>query len=508
MKSLKCATYTDGLKIVDVESTFNRGLPALSIVGLASASIKESEARVKSALLAQNFSFPAQKIIINLSPSDMPKTGSHFDLSIALLIALQKERASSEFGEFFVFGELGLDGSVKSTASLFSILLFLSTKVKEAKVLVPKEIAADAFMIPNLQIYAISKLDEAIKFFIDDEFKRLCLVKQTHPLFENLTEICGKKYVKNLKFDLDFKDIKGQLRAKRACLIAACGMHNIIFEGSPGCGKSMSAKRLRYILPPQSIDEILLSSAYASLNLQDHEFSALRAFRNPHHTSTKSSIFGGGTSSAKIGEVALANGGILFFDELPHFGKQILESLREPLEDNQIHISRVNSKVTYKTKFMFVGAMNPCPCGNLLSKQLNCRCLEADIKRYKAKISEPLLDRIDIHVLMDEVSSDDRSDTTSADMQREVLRVFEIQMKRGQSELNGKLSDKEIAKFCICDSEAKSALDMSVGRFALTQRGINKTLKVARTIADLEDSQIIKKSHILEALSYRVRSEV
>ncbi|WP_169943010.1 YifB family Mg chelatase-like AAA ATPase [Campylobacter sp. RM15925] len=505
MKSLKCATYTDELRIVDVESTFNRGLPALSIVGLASASIKESEARVKSALLAQNFSFPAQKIIINLSPSDMPKTGSHFDLPIALLIALQKE--AGNFSEFFVFGELGLDGSVKSTTTLFSILLFLSASVKKAKVLVPKEIANSAGMIPNLEIYAVNRLDEAIKFFLDDEFKKQCLVKDTHPLFANLTQICGKNYVINSKFDLDFKDVKGQARAKRACLIAACGMHNIIFEGSPGCGKSMSAKRLRYILPPQNLDEILLSAAYSSLNLQDHEFSALRAFRSPHHTSTKSSIFGGGTASARIGEVALANGGILFFDELPHFGKQILESLREPLEDNQIHISRVNSKITYKTKFMFVGAMNPCPCGNLLSKQLNCRCLETDIKRYKAKISDPLLDRIDLHVLMDEVASSDKSDVASADMQREVLRVFEVQMKRGQSELNGKLSDEEIAKFCVCDSEAKSVLDMSIGRFALTQRGINKTLKVARTIADLDGSQIIKKPHILEALSFRVRSE-
>lgn len=270
----------------------------------------------------------------------------------------------------------------------------------------------------------------------------------------------------------------------------------------------MSAKRLRYILPPQNTDEILLSSAYASLNLQDYEFSPLRAFRSPHHTSTKSSIFGGGTGSAKIGEVALANGGILFFDELPHFSKQILESLREPLEDNQIHISRVNSKVTYKTKFMFVGALNPCPCGNLLSKQLNCRCLENDIKRYRAKISEPLLDRIDLHVLMDEVAGGDESDVGSSDMQEVVLRVFEAQMSRGQGDLNGKLSDEEIGKFCICDSEAKALLEISVSRFALTQRGINKTLKVARTIADIEGEPIISKAHILEALSYRARGEI
>jgi len=502
MKSLKCATYSDELKIVDVESTFNRGLPALNIVGLAGVSIKESSERVKSALLSLGFSFPAQKIIINLSPSDTPKNGSHFDLAIALLIALQSQK---NIESFFVFGELGLDGTLKSTTTLFSILLFLSTKAPNSSVLVPKEIADKACMIPNLKIFAVSDLSSAIKFFIDKDFSDSCKVTATHPLFKNLIQIDNKNYVPNENFKLDFIDIKGQKRAKRACLIAACGMHNIIFEGSPGCGKSMCAKRIVYILPPQSLDEILLNCAYNSLNADDSDFSAFRPFRSPHHTSTKGSIFGGGSINAKIGEVALANGGVLFFDELPHFSKQILESLREPLEDHIINISRVNSKLTYKTKFMFVAALNPCPCGNTLSSRLICKCSEPEIKRYKAKISSPILDRIDLHVQMDEISSDDTADINSKQMSQIVLSAFKRQILRGQSELNGKLSDEEIVKFCNLNSEAKSALDMSVSRFALTQRGINKTLKVARSIADIDNSQIITKAHILEALSFRFK---
>lgn len=505
MKSLKCAAFTDALIPVEVESTFVRGLPGFNIVGLAGATIKESESRVKAALMSLNFKFPASKIIINLSPSDTPKNGSHFDLAIALLIALQKERID---GDFFVFGELGLDGSLKSTASLFSILLFLSTKVKRAKILVPQSIALKACTIPNYDVYAVDSLSDAVRFFLDEEFAASRLMRETHPLFKNVVEIDGQAYVPNRDFSLDFKDVKGQKRAKRASLIAACGMHNILFEGSPGCGKSMCAKRIARILPPQSLGEVLLSCAYESLNNKDVDFSALRPFRSPHHTSTRSSIFGGGSSGAKIGEVALANGGELFFDELPHFGKQILESLREPLEDNRILISRVNSKVEYQTKFIFVAAQNPCPCGNLFSKNLTCTCSLNDIRRYKNTISAPLLDRIDIYVAMDETGADDRSDVCSEEMADAVLRAFRAQKARGQSELNAKLRDEETEKFCICESAAREILQTAITRYDLSQRGVNKTLKLARTIADLAGAEIIAKAHILEALSFRIRSEI
>lgn len=506
MKSLKCAVFTDSLTLVDVESSFIRGLPAFHIVGLAGSSIKESENRVKAALLALNFKFPASKIIVNLSPSDTHKNGSHFDLPIALLIALQKESIDDEF---FVFGELGLDGKIKSTATLFSILLFLSAKVKRAKILVPKEIADRACMIPNYEVYAVDNLLDAIKFFSDSEFMQSAKYSKIHPLFENVLKINDEIYVPNSDFSLDFKDVKGQIRAKRASLIASCGMHNILFEGSPGSGKSMCAKRIRHILPPQSLSEVMLASAYESLNSKDVDFNALRPFRSPHHTSTKSSIFGGGaTSVARIGEVALANGGELFFDELPHFSKQILESLREPLEDNQILISRVNSKTIYQTKFIFVAAQNPCPCGNLFSKNLDCSCSASEIKRYKSVISAPILDRIDMYVAMDEIKSSDKSDISSADMYEKIIEAFKIQKTRGQKELNAKMSDEEISKFCILEKDAKSALDMAISRFSLSQRGINKTLKVARSIADLNNNETIKKSDLLESLSFRVKAEI
>ena len=405
--------------------------------------------------------------------------------------------------KIFVFGELGLDGSVKSTANLFSILLFLSTQVQKAKILVPKEIAAKASMIPNLEVYGVSTLEEAIKFFSDAEFAKSTHFSATHELFSNVIEISGKRYVPNLNFELDFKDVLGQERAKRACVIAAVGMHNILFEGSPGSGKSMCAKRLVYIMAPQSLEEVLKSAAYRSLNLQDSEFTSTRAFRSPHHTSTKSSIFGGGSNVAKIGEIALANGGVLFFDEFPHFSKQVIESLREPLEDNQIHIARVNSKVTYETKFIFVAAQNPCPCGNLFSRNLNCKCSENEIKNYKAKISAPVLDRIDLKVAMDESSPSDKASLSSQQMSEMVLKAFIFQKKRGQDELNGKLNDAQVAKFCTLNAEASEILQKAATKYNLSQRGIKRTLRVARSIADLDESEQILKPHILEALSFR-----
>lgn len=502
MKSLKCATFSDSLDIVTVESSFLRGLPSFNITGLANTTIKESENRIKASLLSINFNFPPQKIVINLSPSDIPKKGSHFDLAIALLIALQKDKFDESF---FVFGELGLNAQAKSTNSLFSLLLFLSEKVEFAKVLVPKDIALKAATIPNLEVYAISNLTEALNFFLDDEIKSEFLVSKPHPIFEKTIKIKDKIFIPNFDFSLDFSEVKGQARAKRASLIAASGMHNILYEGSPGCGKSMCAKRLVYILPPQSPKEVMLSVAYESLNNKNVEFSAVRPFRSPHHTSTRSSIFGGGSHSAKVGEVALANGGVLFFDEFPHFGKKILESLREPLEDNKILISRVNSKVEYQTKFLFAAAQNPCPCGNLFSKNTTCICSEMEIKRYKSTISAPLLDRIDLYVAMDEISKDDKATITSKEMYEKVLIAFKAQVLRGQSELNAKLSDKEVSKFCILETPAKDALNTAISRFNLSQRGINKTLKVARTIADLEEKNEISKNHIMESLSYRIR---
>lgn len=501
MKKLKCVSLGDELCVIDVESTFTRGLPGFSIVGLPNSAIKESADRIKACLVSKNFSFPAQKITINLSPSGIPKNGSHFDLAMALLIIMQKQ----DFEEMFVFGELGLDGTVKSTNELFSLLLFLSAKLKEKiKVLIPKALAEKASMIPNLDIFAVSNLNEAVEFFEQKNYEKFA-ISASHPLFANPLKIEGEIYIPNKNFKFDFKDVKGQENAKNACLIAALGMHNMLFEGSAGSGKSMCAKRLVYIMPPQSLNEVLLASAYQSLNAKDSEFSSIRAFRNPHHTSTRASIFGGGAKGAKIGEVALANGGVLFFDEFPHFGKVIIESLREPLEDNRILVSRVNSKVNYETKFLFVAAQNPCPCGNLFSPNLSCRCTELEIKRYKNCISEAIMDRIDLYVAMEKSSPDDKPSLNSAQMSEHVLKGFEFQKKRGQKEFNAKLRDEDLSEICVMEKDATEVLNLATARYNLSQRAINKTLKVARTIADLDFKPIISKAHILQALSFRLK---
>lgn len=502
MKKLQCVSFNENLDLIDVESVFTRGLPSLSIVGLPNSAIKESIERIRATLLNCNFTLPAKKITINLSPSGVPKKGSHFDLAIALLILLQDE----ELEEFFVVGELGLDGSIKSTSELFSLLLFLSTKCKKARVIVPQSIAPKASMIPNLEIFSLSHLHEAVEFFKEKNYEKFRFSK-THPLFSKPLHIGEEIFIPNDNFELNFLDVKGQERAKRACLIAALGMHNILFEGSPGSGKSMCAKRLVDIMPPQNLDEILLQNAYLSLDAKDCELTQQRPFRHPHHSSTRASIFGGGTVNAKIGEVALANGGVLFFDEFPHFSKQIIESLREPLEDYQIQISRVNSKITYQTKFIFVAAQNPCPCGNLFSRNLNCECSESEIKRYKNRISAAILDRIDLYVAMDETNLEDRASSSSEQMSRSVLRGFIFGRKRGQKEFNGKLKDEDLKHFCILDKEAEEVLKLALSRFKLSQRAYNKILKLARTIADLEESELIGKAHILEAVSFRIKND-
>ena len=501
MKKLQSVSLGDELCIIDVESTFTRGLPGFAIVGLPNSAIKESTERIKACLMSKNYAFPAQKITINLSPSGIPKNGSHFDLAMAILILLQKER---RIDELFVFGELGLDGAVKSTNELFSLLLFLSAKVQKARVLIPKALAEKAAMIPNLEVFAVECLDEAVEFFTQESEK--FRVSTTHPLFAKPLMIENELYIPNNSFPYDYKDVKGQENAKFACLIAALGMHNILFEGSAGSGKSMCAKRLVYIMPPQSLNEVLQASAYQSLNAKDSEFSSIRAFRNPHHTSTRASIFGGGTKGAKIGEVALANGGVLFFDEFPHFGKIIIESLREPLEDNQILVSRVNSKVQYETKFLFAAAQNPCPCGNLFSPTLSCRCSEIDIKRYKNCISQAILDRIDLYVAMEKSNAADKSSASSREFSEQVLAGFVFQKKRGQREFNAKLKDEQLKDFCVADKDATSTLELAVPRYNLSQRAINKTLKVARSCADLEQRELISKADILRALSFRVRA--
>jgi len=498
MKSIKCASL-DGIDAVsiEVESTFTKGLPNFSIGGMANTAILESKDRIKSALLTNEFKFPPKRITINLSPSEIAKKGSQVDLSIALLIALQETKVNLK--DFYVFGELGLDGSLKDTKSIFVLILSLVRQGIIKNVLIPKESISKISTIPNINIYAVENLNEAILFF-EQKDKLKYKVKNKIFEYENIN-INGEKFYFTQKYTNNFKEVKGQVLAKKAALISATGNHNIIFEGSPGCGKSMIAKRIRDIAAPMNLEEILDIAKMESLQAKHPDFQPKRTFISPHHSSTKASIVGG----TQIGEVALSNHGILFFDELPHYAKTVLEAMREPLEDNEISISRVNTKIKYPTKFLFVCAMNPCPCGNLLAQSKECRCTAIEIQRYKNKISDPFLDRIDLYVTMNEVTKEDISDVTSEELHQKVIGAFKLQKLRGQKELNGKLNDIDIKKHCILTKEAQNILDISIDKFVLSFRAINKVLKVSRTIADLDAKELIDAVHIIEALSYRKR---
>jgi len=502
MKKILCATY-EGIdaKVVDVESTLTKGLPSFSVVGMASTSINESKERVKSALLSNNFSFPPKRITLSLVPSDLRKDGSQFDLSIALMIALNT--IDDDFSEWFAFGELGLDGAVKENTYLYPLLLSLANQKIIKKALVPFASLEKLSKIPNIEFYGVKNLQDAIEL-LKNQTQATPSIKQSNIPYPSY-KIDDETYYYAKEYPDDFKDVKGQEVAKRAGLISAAGFHNLVLEGSPGCGKSMIASRLRYILPPMRIDEILDVAKLDVLELKEPLFKPLRNMRSPHHTSTPASIFGGGSYKAQIGEVGLAHNGILFFDELPHFSKGILEALREPMQDNRIRVSRVNSKVEYPANFLFIGAMNPCPCGNLLDEAKECRCNDLEIQRYKNRLSDPFLDRIDLFIVMQKVSKDDKTSYTSQELHKKVVDAHKFAKKRGQKNFNAKLSDEDIEKYCILDDEAKIVLDMAIDRFALSFRSIKKFYKVARTIADLDSCKVIARRHLLEALSYRKR---
>lgn len=504
MKKVLCATY-EGIdaRVIDVEATLTKGLPSFSVVGSLSNSMStDLKERVKSALLTNDFKFPPKRISILLSPSDIPnKTGSHFDLSIASLILLND--ADIVLDDWFVFGELGLDGKVKENIYLYPLILSLANQQLIKKAIVPFESLEKLSKIPDVEFYGVKTLRETVELLKNQEGAVPNTLKSEikYPYYE----IREEKYYYLKEYDEDFSEVKGQEVAKRAALIASAGFHNIIFEGSPGCGKSMIASRMRYILPPMTISEILEMAKLDVLDDKEPTFKPHRNFQSVHCSSTAAAVFGGGSFRAKIGEVGLAHNGIIFFDELPHFSKSVLESMREPMQDGKIRISRVNSKVEYPANFLFIGAMNPCPCGNLLDAHKECRCNELEIQKYKNRLSDPFLDRIDLYVVMQNVNSDDKPSLSSKEMHKMVVTAHIFAKKRGQKNFNAKLDDKEVEMYCIMSDDARVTLEMAVGRFALSFRSIKKVQKVARTIADLESSKLIEKRHMLEALSYRRR---
>ncbi|ANV98136.1 Fis family transcriptional regulator [Helicobacter enhydrae] len=497
INTIFCATfYENGAKIVEVEGGFARGLPSFNITGLVSHSIQEAKHRVQSALSHFDIKLPPMKFTLNLSPSDLPKSGTHFDLPIALLGALHKQSLQEEW---FAFGELGLDGSLKHQDNIYPLLLQIALERPNAKVILPSGGEEVFAFIPSLNLYFAKNLNEALQMITMQEGVPYQRLEVSYPF----VEVNQNHYYYLQDFELDFVDVLGQEVAKRASLIAVSGFHNIIFEGSPGCGKSMIAKRMRYLLPPMSLEEMIECAKVQSMGGQSVSYSPLRPFREPHQSASKSSILGSVSKlQAKPGEIALAHHGLLFLDELPHFKKDILEALREPLENQTLVVSRVQSKIKYSTSFLFVGALNPCPCGNLLSTSKSCRCQEREISAYRNRLSEPFLDRIDLFVQMSELKEQSVG-MNSKQMQEQMFGAFIAQKKRGQTEFNGKLNEKEIAEFCQLDKECQDLLKRACERFALSYRGANKIKKVARTIADLDGSEQIQKSHLLEAFSYR-----
>lgn len=502
MKKVDSAVIARGSSLpVEVEVSFTKGLPGFSIVGLASSSVMEARDRVKAALASNGFVFPPKKIVINLFPSDIQKSGTMLDLPIAVGIALYDKEV--DLGSFLLLGELGLDGRLRNSDLLYPVILGLLKDEKIKNIIAPKEAEEKLSLIPSINLYTFETLKEVLEFFVQKEKKSP--IKQAS--IESRHIVCGEeKYYYEEDYREDFFEVRGQEVAKRAAVIAAAGFHNLIMEGNPGSGKSMIAKRLRYVLPPLGESEILEIAALQSLEGREPDFRAVRPFRVLNQNITKSALLGGGSGlDGKPGELANANLGLAFFDEISQFQKAIIESLREPLEDSKLLVSRVNTKIEYATKFMFVAAQNPCPCGNLFSTQKECRCTEAEIDRYRSKLSEPIMDRIDLYVKMDEVTPESKPSLTSKEIHTRVREAFVFRLRRGQREFNGKLSGAMIEKFCVLEKEAEAVLESAVARFALSFRSVDKLKKVSRTIADIEASDRIQKPHLLEALGFRQR---
>lgn len=488
--------------LIDVEADISSGLPVFSIVGLPDTAVKESRDRVVSAIKNSGFDFPAKKITVNLAPADIKKEGGLFDLPIALGILVSSgyiEKKSVH--KICAIGELSLDGKLRPVKGLLPIVLSLK-KFGIKKVIIPEGNKNEASVANDIEIYPFANLSETVKF-LKNEIKVL-----------PFTGGCESDENQNTAPTVDFADIKGQFLAKRAAEVASAGGHNMIMIGPPGSGKTMIAKRIPTILPPMSFEESVETTKIWSVSGLIQAGESLvkqRPFRSPHHTTSSIALIGGG-SYPKPGEVSLAHNGVLFLDELTEFRRDVLEVLRQPLEDKIVTVSRAKNTLSFPASFMLIASMNPCQCGHYGDINKECTCNQYQITKYRSKISGPLMDRIDIQIevpalKIDEITTDKQPvSETSNEIKQRVIKARNIQYERFKNTkiyCNAQMGPKEIKKYCILDDKAKDLLKNAIEKLGFSARAYDRILKVARTIADLADSLDILPVHIAEAVKYR-----